>query len=374
MAYSLGAGERYKALAIAYLDEDFYDPLSENRNNLSGRHAYSYVNSLSSAMQAYLTLGNKRHLRAARNGFAYLQAQSFASGGWGPDETLRAPGSSEIFRSLTNTHNSFETPCGAYAHFKLTRYLLSVTRDSGYGDSMERVMYNTILGAKPLLADGSTFYYADFNNKGRKVYSDRRWPCCSGTMPQVAADYRISAYFQDAEGIYINLYVPSTARWSQNGAQVALTQRSAYPFDDAIEFEVMLSKPAEFALAFRIPSWASGASLQVNGRGMRTATPGSFAVVHRSWRSGDRIELELPLRMRLEALDANHPQTVALLSGPLVLFPLTESSPTITEAQLLRARMTGAQTWSALTDKGPLALLPFTSINDQAYSTYLTLS
>src|SRR5690349_10286196 len=122
-------------------------------------------------MQAYLMLGSEKHLRAATNGFAFLSAQSFATGGWGPDETLRAPGSDDVFASLSNTHSSFETPCGAYAHFKLTRYLLRVYRDSRYGDSMERVMYNTILGAKPLEADGRTFYYADCNFGGHKVYS-----------------------------------------------------------------------------------------------------------------------------------------------------------------------------------------------------------
>ena len=51
--------------------------------------------------------------------------------------------------SLTDMHKSFETPCGAYAHFKLTRYLLRITRDARYGDGMERVLYNTVLGAKP---------------------------------------------------------------------------------------------------------------------------------------------------------------------------------------------------------------------------------
>ena len=78
--------------------------------------------------------------------------QSFATGGWGPDENFREPGSGEIGESLTKTHSSFETPCGSYAHFKITRYLLRVTRDSRYGDSMERVLYNCILGAKPIQA------------------------------------------------------------------------------------------------------------------------------------------------------------------------------------------------------------------------------
>ena len=123
-------------------------------------------------MQAYLTLGSEKHLRAAKNAFEMLSKQSFATGGWGPDEMLRAPDSPDVAASLTESHNSFETPCGSYAHFKLTRYLLRVTQDSRYGDSMERMMYNTVLGAKPLRADGRTFYYSDYNFKGRKVYSD----------------------------------------------------------------------------------------------------------------------------------------------------------------------------------------------------------
>jgi hypothetical protein len=120
-------------------------------------------------MQAYLTLGSEKHLRAATNAFEMLSKQSFATGGWGPDETLRAPGSGDVHASLTGSHSSFETPCGGYAHFKLTRYLLRVTRDSKYGDSMERMMYNTVLGAKPLMADGRTFYYSDYNFHGHKV-------------------------------------------------------------------------------------------------------------------------------------------------------------------------------------------------------------
>ena len=144
LAYQRGAGDRYRELGQQYLDDEYYDPLAEGRNVLAGRHAYSYVNSLSSAMRAYLTLGSEKHLRAATNGFDMLSKQSFVTGGWGPDEILRAPDSGDVYASLTESHNSFETPCGSYAHFKLTRYLLRVTRDSRYGDSMERVMYNTV--------------------------------------------------------------------------------------------------------------------------------------------------------------------------------------------------------------------------------------
>ena len=69
LAYQRGAGARYRALGAQYLDDEYYGPLAENRSNLAGRHAYSHVNSLCSAMQAYLTLGSERHLHAAANAF-----------------------------------------------------------------------------------------------------------------------------------------------------------------------------------------------------------------------------------------------------------------------------------------------------------------
>jgi hypothetical protein len=322
-------------------------------------------------MQAYLTLGSEKHLRAAKNGFDMLTAQSFATGGWGPDEMLRAPGSADVYDSLTGSHNSFETPCGSYAHFKLTRYLLRVTRDSRYGDSMERVMYNTILGAKPLQADGRTFYYSDYNFKGRKVYSPHRWPCCSGTLPQVAADYRINTYFRDAQGVYVNLYIPSTLRWTQgSSSQIELTQMGAYPFEEHVQVEVKASRPVEFALSLRIPAWAGQASVAVNGK--RTpAQAGSFARIARTWKTGDRIDVELPMQPRLEAIDPGHPNVVALLAGPLVLFAMTEGEPTVTSARLLAAKKTGPQAWEVATQTGAVKMLPFIAIGEEQYSTYL---
>lgn len=372
IAYQRGAGQEYKKLGIDYLADYYYDPLSEGHDNLAGRHAYSYVNSLSSAAQAYLTLGSLKHLHAAQNGFDFLSAQSYATGGWGPDETLRSPESGEVASSLSNTHSSFETPCGAYAHFKITRYLLRITKDAPYGDSMERVMYNTVLGAKPIQPDGRCFYYSDYNFEGRKVYSSRRWACCSGTLPQVAADYRICTYFHDRGGIYVNLYIPSTVRWHHAGSPVSLTQMSAYPLDGSIQFQFKLTKPVEFTANFRIPEWALGAEIAINGRRMTTdVVPGRFCSIRRTWKSGDRIQLALPMRTRLQAIDAKQPNTVALLRGPLVLSAITKSAPNLTRAQLLAPAGAGAGKWQVATAHEPITFLPFTAIEDEQYSTYL---
>ena len=375
LAYQRGAGERYRAMGVQYLDDEYFDPLAEGCSDFEGRHAYSHVNALCSAMQAYLTVGSEKHYRAAKNGFDFLAAQSFATGGWGADEILRAPGSNEMYASLTGTHSSFETPCGSYAHFKLTRYLLRVTRDARYGDSMERVMYNTVLGAKPLKRDGSTFYYSDYNFKGRKDYTDRKWPCCSGTLPQVAADYGTNIYLRDARGTFVNLYVPSTVRWTQDGAHVSLTQRSVYPLASHIRMEVTASRPADFEVQVRIPAFAAGATVAVNGKRVTAAVePGTFVALRREWKTGDHIDLDLPLTKRLETIDSRHAKTVALLTGPLVLFPTGETMPAVTRAQLLAAAKSGKETWEVKTEAGRMKMMPFTAIGDEPYSTYLNVS
>src|SRR5271168_3084476 len=230
LAYQRSGDPRYKALAIRFIEKEYFEPLSEGHNVLPGEHAYSHVNAFSSAMQSYLVLGDEKYLRAATNGLRMVQEQSYATGGWGPDEAFVVPGQGLLGASLDKTRSSFETPCGAYGQFKITRYLLRVTRDSRYGDSMERVLYNTIGGAKPILPDGTSFYYSDYKNDGAtKVYYKDKWPCCSGTFPQLAADYGISSYYPGKDGIYVNLFLPSRVTWMQNGAQCTLTQRTNYP-------------------------------------------------------------------------------------------------------------------------------------------------
>jgi len=379
LAYQRGAGRRYFDLGLQYLDDKaWFDPLSRNENVLNGRHAYSYVNSLNSAMMAYLVAGSEKHLNAGRNGFAMVQEQSFATGGWGPDEILRAPGSDDLYASLTHTHSSFETPCGSYAHFKLTRYLLRITRDVRYGDSMERMMYNTVLGSKPLEENGHAFYYSDYNFDGKRVYHAARWPCCAGTLPQVATDYRINTYLRGPRSVYVNLYLPSTLRWTERGTALSLTQEGEYPFEDQVIFTVTTTAPAELTLHFRIPSWAEGATIAVNGsRQKGLAVPGQFAGVRREWRTGDRVELDLPLKMRLEAVDTRHADTVALLRGPLVLMAVKRQQeapvPKLMRAQLLAAERVGGRQWQANSADGAITLIPFTSLGGLPYTTYVKL-
>ena len=325
-------------------------------------------------MQAYLVLGTEQHLKAARNGFDFVAAQSFVTGGWGPDESFRKPGSGEIGESVCKSHASFETPCGAYGHFKICRYLLGVTGDSRYGDSMERILYNTILGVKPIKEDGSSFYYSDYHMDAHKGYHPDKWPCCSGTFPQITADYGISSYFFDAAGVYVNLYVPSRLRWKQGGAQVELTQRTEYPHAAHTEFEMTTDRASEFAVRLRIPAWAGPQTrVSINGRKAEVELrPGSFAQIRRSWRTGDRIALEFDIPLTVEAIDREHPERVALQHGSLSLFAVAPVAASLRRADLLAARQVGgnSENWEVATVGGKQLFKDFAAIGDEGYRLY----
>jgi DUF1680 family protein len=380
LAYKRGAGDRYKELATRFLqDRDYFDPLAAGENVLPGQHAYSHVNALCSAFQCYLTTGSEKHLRAARNGFDFvLNTQSFATGGWGPDETFRKPGSGDMGESLTKTHASFETPCGAYGHFKVSRYLLRSSGDSRYGDSMEKVLYNTILGALPLQEDGRSFYYSDYNNSGSKFFHEDKWPCCSGTFPQITADYGISSYFRGPRGVYVNLYVPSKVSWQQGGARCALTQTTEYPISPETSMSLQVDRAASFAVMLRIPAWAGNKTrVAVNGRAVEgDVKPGTFFPVERTWKNGDRIEVSFDMPMTLEAVDPQHPNTVALLRGPLTLFAIGDDPVRASRAQLLAASQSSSNsdTWRVKGQGGEYVLKPFSSIGGERYRLYHDIS
>ena len=210
--------------------------------------------------------------------------------------------------------------------------------------------------------------------RGGRAARPARRPATGGRTPRVAADYRINTYFRDPRGVYVNLYLPSSVRWIEGGAEISLTQSGAYPFEDSVSFAVNASQPKEFALNLRIPDWTQGARIEVNGkRWPDSPVPGTFATISRQWRSGDHIDLQLPRKIRLEPIDPQHPETVALLCGPLVLFAITNGSgqPSFTRTQLLAAKQTGKQMWEAGSAHGPMKLLPYVAIDEEQYSTYL---
>jgi uncharacterized protein len=228
---------------------------------------------------------------------------------------------------------------------------------------------------KPLKEDGTSFYYSDYNNIfARKGYYKDKWPCCSGTFPQLTADYGISSYFHQDDSIYVNLFAPSRVTWSQGGARVSLTQRTTYPLQLSTQIEISMEKPTTLVIHLRIPGWAGPkTSATVNGRRIPfELTPGSFARLDGPFRNGDRIEVEFDATTSLESADPQHPSVVAPVHGLLTLFAVGNIPTSIQRTGLLNASpiSKGSDTWTATMDSGTLTLKPFASIQDELYRLY----
>lgn len=377
-AYELSGDAAFLDLARQFLfDRRYFEPLARGENVLPGKHAYSHVNCLSSAARAYLHLGNPMHLEAIRNAWDMIEAQEFASGGWGPDEAFVVPGSGKLGESLSTTRAHFETPCGAYAHFKLARYLLRITGQPRYADGMERVLYNTVLGAKDPSGDGRFFYYSDYKSGATKSYHPDKWPCCAGTLPQGVCDYLLNIYMGSSEGVYVNLFVPSELRWKSSGTPVRLTQVTDYPESENTEIRLELASPAEFTVFVRVPGWLeSPAEILVNEKlAPVEAARGTYAAIRRRWQSNDTIQITLPFTFRTQPVDAQHPNTVALLRGPLMLVALDPqleiSEKTLALPGGLKPLPRARQSFELEQAQPRLRFVPFYAVREETYTTYL---
>jgi DUF1680 family protein len=149
-----------------------------------------------------------------------------------------------------------------------------------------------------------------------KTYRWDTWPCCSGTYIQNVASYTNFIYYQDKGGLFVNLYVPSVVTWRS----LRLRQETTYPESDQITFRIEGNDSDAGALRFRIPSWCDAATLEVNGEPQSVpCQPGTWAVLNRTWSHGDVVKLTLPMRLRASAIDADHPNRIAVMVGPVVL-------------------------------------------------------
>jgi DUF1680 family protein len=317
-AYRLTDEPMFRAFAEEWLYHAYWAKFRKTSSpaDAHGVHAYSHVNTFSSAAAAFEATGDPAYLDAIRNAYDYLQGhQCFATGGYGPNERFMALDGS-LGRALETRSDTCETSCGSWAGFKLSRHLLRLTGEARYGDWIERLLYNGIGAALPIRDGGRSFYYGDYRlGGGMKVYNWDTYTCCSGTYIQNLAEYHNLIYFKDTEGLFVNLFLPSEVTWGD----VTLTQETGYPDAETTSLSLRTASPKSFPLSFRVPSWTRGVSVWVNGSVARVdARPGSWARVHRTWSSGDRVEIRIPLTLRMEPVDEQHPNRVAVVRGPSV--------------------------------------------------------
>lgn len=318
-AYHASGNPAFKDFAGVWLYHSYWNKFADTAApaDAHGVHAYSHVNSFSSAAMAHWVTRDPKYLRVIRNAYDYLQnTQCYSTGGYGPVERILPP-NGNLGKALEYQMNSCEAPCCSWAGLKLTRYLSGFTGEARYGDWAERLIYNCIGASLPIVDRGKHFYYADYRvGAGVKVYSRNMYTCCSGSYIQNMAEYHNQIYFKDASALYVNLFLPSAVTWGE----IQLTQETGYPEKDTTTLTLQMARPATFPLKFRVPGWSRDVSVNVNGAPQTAAcTPGTWASITREWRSGDRVEIRIPMSMRWSPVDVQHPKRVAVMRGPVVM-------------------------------------------------------
>ncbi|MEH3100850.1 glycoside hydrolase family 127 protein [Sphingomonas adhaesiva] len=203
--------------------------------------------------------------------------------------------------------------------------------DASYADLYEETMYNALLGATDLA--GRSFTYTN-----PLIDTERaKWhvcPCCVGNIPRTLLMLPTWAYAKSDDGLYVNMFVGSTINVGDvAGTPVEMVQETDYPWHGKVAITVNPKQSRRFALRLRVPDRKTSAlyqsepavsglvSLSVNGTPVTPRIERGYAVITREWRAGDRVELELPLRVQRVTGDERIEATrgkVALRYGPLV--------------------------------------------------------
>jgi len=230
--------------------------------------------------------------------------------------------------------DAYNETCGQIGNFMWNYRMLCADPRAAYADMMELEIYNGILSGMGL--DGASWWYrnalrrnaADHVTQGHNDLAEREQPgprriCCPTNLLRTVAQFQGCVYSVDNEGLWVHHYGGNEARLELGaGEAFGLAQETDYPWDGRIALTIRAAPERSVAVRLRIPGWAEGAGVTVNGRPAGSATaPGAYARVERVWAAGDRIELELPMPVRLMQA---HPKVehcrgqVAVRRGPIL--------------------------------------------------------
>ncbi len=197
-----------------------------------------------------------------------------------------------------------------------------LTGNGRYMDQLEQSLYNAVLAGVSLAGD--SFCYAT-PLACDTTFQRQPWfevPCCPTTAARFFPSIGRYVYSQSGDGLWVNLYVGSQANaMLANGQKVTLKQSTSYPWEGQVKLQVTAEHPQNFTLHLRVPGWASGSTITLNGKRIDPPSAKGYAQITRNWVAGDVVELTIPLA--IEKLEA-HPNVlqsrgkIALRRGALI--------------------------------------------------------
>ncbi|HEY6914646.1 MAG TPA: beta-L-arabinofuranosidase domain-containing protein, partial [Paludibacter sp.] len=315
-AYQITKKEKYLTAAKRISHKMLLNPMLADQDNLDNKHANTQVPK---------AIGFERIGELSHN-CNYSEAGRFFWETVTGKRTLAFGGNSrrEFFPSAASCEdfiNDVEGPesCNTYNMLKLTEDLFRVSPLAKYADYYERAVYNHILSTQNP-EHGGYVYFTPVRPRHYRVYSapnQAMW-CCVGSGMENHGKYNQFIYTHKGDSLFVNLFIASELNWKSKGLKIK--QETNFPFEEKSKI-TFTGKKAKFAMLIRYPVWVEAGKIKisVNGNELEiTEKPSSYIAINRIWKTGDKVEIYLPMHNTIEHL-TNVPDYVALLHGPIVL-------------------------------------------------------
>lgn len=394
--YQLTKDEKYLTLAKRYADAGLFRKLKEGKDSLTNCHANASIPFTHGAAKMYEITGDSDWLEVIKLFWkvAVTDRGMFSTTGMNAGEFWVPPHMQGHF--LGSSDQEF---CTVYNMVRTASYLLKYTGEAQYADYIERALYNGFL-AQQNAQTGMPVYFLPLGAGSRKKWGTktRDFWCCHGTMVQAQTLYPELVWFTDGDKITAAQYIPSEFTAEMNGAKVTVSQTTGMKYyndqaffdekDDGqmsrwlLKFSVKCDKPVRFTLSLRVPEWAKGVELEVNGKNTAAPVKDGWLDITADWQN-DSVQVFFPSELRAETLP-DMPELMSVVDGPIVLAGITGSDCGITGADKLNEQFMpqmehtyGTFPWrqnSWRTRNQPQSVMfrPLYEVTDEEYTVYFT--
>lgn len=394
--YQLTKDEKYLTLAKRYADAGLFRKLKEGKDSLTNCHANASIPFTHGAAKMYEITGDSDWLEVIKLFWkaAVTDRGMFSTTGMNAGEFWVPPHMQGHF--LGSSDQEF---CTVYNMVRTASYLLKYTGEAQYADYIERALYNGFL-AQQNAQTGMPAYFLPLGAGSRKKWGTktRDFWCCHGTMVQAQTLYPELVWFTDGDKITAAQYIPSEFTAEMNGANVIVSQTTGMKYyndqalfdenDDGqmsrwlLKFSVKCDKPVRFTLSLRVPEWAKGVELEVNGKNTAAPVKDGWLDITADWQN-DSVQVFFPSELRAETLP-DMPELMSVVDGPIVLAGIIGSDCGITGADKLneqfmpqREHTYGTFPWrqnSWRTRNQPQSVMfrPLYEVTDEEYTVYFT--
>lgn len=394
--YQLTKDEKYLTLAKRYADAGLFRKLKEGKDSLTNCHANASIPFTHGAAKMYEITGDSDWLEVIKLFWkaAVTDRGMFSTTGMNAGEFWVPPHMQGHF--LGSSDQEF---CTVYNMVRTASYLLKYTGEAQYADYIERALYNGFL-AQQNAQTGMPAYFLPLGAGSRKKWGTktRDFWCCHGTMVQAQTLYPELVWFTDGDKITAAQYIPSEFTAEMNGANVTVSQTTGMKYyndqaffdekDDGqmsrwlLKFSVKCDKPVRFTLSLRVPEWAKGVELEVNGKNTAAPVKDGWLDITSDWQN-DSVQVFFPSELRAETLP-DMPELMSVVDGPIVLAGITGSDCGITGADKLNEQFMpqmehtyGTFPWrqnSWRTRNQPQSVMfrPLYEVTDEEYTVYFT--